>query len=215
MAAFEEERSVGAVVAVRHGVAVALADAVGDGVEARVGELRGTHAHVVGQAAVDGHCQSIDGDARVRGEGRHLSDGMHPGIGAAGAHHRDAGTDRNGHCLLQHALHGSQRRQSWRLLPLPAVEVGAVVGDDQSEARHAGRIGKTCRGILVIGISQALLFILLTIRDGMGALGKQVLDFVRAGSTVVLRRLPVYADPESLSPRRRASSHFPTESPEK
>jgi hypothetical protein len=148
-------------------------------------------------------------------EMNHLRKRMHPGIGATGTHHRNAGTDRNGHCLLQHALHGSQHRQSWRLLPLPAVEVGAVIGDDQSEARHAGRIGKTCRGILVIGISQALLFILLTIRDGMGALGKQVLDFVRAGSTVVLRRLPVYADPESLSPRRRASSHFPTESPEK
>jgi hypothetical protein len=123
-------------------VAVALADAVGDRVEPIVRELRGAHANVRRQPGIDRQRQLLDRHASLGGERGHLADGVHAGIGATGADDRHARPGDDGDGLLEDPLHGAERFPVGRLLALPPMEVGAVVGDQQAVPGHGmPRIG--------------------------------------------------------------------------
>jgi hypothetical protein len=80
---------------------------------------------------VEGAPQHVEGQGRFAAEVDDLADGVDAGVGAAAGVDAQAlaGEALNG--FLQHLLHGAQPR-----LHLPAVEVGAVVAQRQSEVPH-------------------------------------------------------------------------------
>ena len=87
------------------------------------------------QEPVDGAPQVGDRDRVGDGEGSHLFEGVHPGVGAAraGYVHREA--FHVGENLFEAALNGGQTG-----LHLPSVKRAAVVGQfDLDAAHHAGR----------------------------------------------------------------------------
>src|SRR5262245_31792683 len=64
-------------------------------------------------------------------EVRHLTAGVNAGISAAGADHGDLMSYDTTRRLLDEVLHRSHSG-----LALPAVEIGAIVGDDHSDVAH-------------------------------------------------------------------------------
>jgi hypothetical protein len=105
-------------------VAVELAQRVAVGVEVVVYFLGGAHDDIGRQAGVDGAKEDGGGQGRVGAEVDDLADGVDAGVGAAAGVDPDALlAGQVGDGLFEGLLHGAQAR-----LSLPAVEVGAVVG---------------------------------------------------------------------------------------
>ena len=95
-------------------------DLDGDGENGEVGSAQRGHAPV-----------EVVGNVAPEGERHHLPGCVHTGVGAPGA---DGGHGRPQHrrqSPVHFPLHGAQA-----LLPREAVEVGAVVGDDQLVERQ-------------------------------------------------------------------------------
>ena len=73
-----------------------------------VSHFRGTNADIARQARIDRQRHALHRNARLGGEGRHLSKSMHSRIGAACTHDNDWALHGDGNSGLQHALHRAQ-----------------------------------------------------------------------------------------------------------
>ena len=101
-------------------------------VEAGGGRPRVDHPHGVGQERVERALQALGGEVPVGGEAGDLAEGVDPRVGTAGPGDRHGGSEDARARLHQQPLDGGAAR-----LPLPAVEVGAVVRDGEPERRRA------------------------------------------------------------------------------
>ena len=94
-------------------------------------DLRFEDADGSGQGAIEGANEIGGRDARLKGEAGDLGKRVHAGVGAAGALGQRRLADDAPESRLQFALDGG-----FAGLDLPAVEVGAVVGESQFPRLH-------------------------------------------------------------------------------
>ena len=131
-----------------NGVSVSLAFCAADGIEAEGDSFGGEDGEVVGEIRVDREVQAFDGDAhgKVGREGGNLTFGADAGVGAAGAEDVDGLSHGATDGGFENALRGAE----WfagvlGFLFLPAVEVVAVVCDEEFESAGSGEIIRSRR----------------------------------------------------------------------
>jgi hypothetical protein len=121
-------------------IAVRLTDATSHWIERLIDLISSNHFEVAWQARVERHRDTVDGNAkRIDAERRHLPARMHTCIGSACTEHRHSSAYQIVNRFRENPLRSTQFREPGRRLPLPAVEVGAVVRDQEAQSRHGVR----------------------------------------------------------------------------
>jgi len=121
-------------------IAVRLADATSHRIKRLIDLIGRNHFEVARQARVERHRDTLGGNAkRIDAERCNLPARVHTRIGSACAEHRHSSADQIMNRFRENPLRGTKFREPGRHLPLPAVEVGAVVRDQEAQSRHGMR----------------------------------------------------------------------------
>jgi len=118
-------------------IAVRLAHATSHWIEGLIDLIGPDHFEITRQPGVERHRHAIDRNTKlIDAERSHLAARVHARIGSACTEHRDRCPNEIVNRLGEDALRRAEFRKVWRNLPLPAVEVGAVVRDQEAQSRH-------------------------------------------------------------------------------
>ena len=121
-----------------------LGDGVTDGIEDRFRLPRGSHLDILGQPGGDRGRKNLRIEFLWGKEGGDLSLCMDTGVRPGRAQHVDGFSHQLLDRRFHHLLNGSKRFRIRRMLLLPSMEIGSVVGDVQCITAH-GRQTRSIR----------------------------------------------------------------------